>query len=161
VLRLRDRLYEAAGFEAGIGDRIWVERGSDARNGRAVVNMEEVYSCIQQHGFVSVDFGNHTLQKQIAVDRDIDVMLGSHGSAFVHCGFMATRREVIEIFSPHHVNPSVIQLCIAMNHQYTQMVPVHTARAPYKRDTNIMVDMDHLTLALSFLRPRRRRRSGS
>jgi hypothetical protein len=155
VLRLRDRLYEAADFEAGVGDRIWVERGRNTHKGRDVVNKEEVYSCIQKYGFVSVDFSEYTLRKQIAIDRDMDVMLGPHGSAFVHCGFMATRREVIEIFSPYYINPSVIQLCLAMKHQYTQIVPVHAWFSPYKFGMDIMVDIDHLELALSSLRPRR------
>ncbi len=153
VFGLRDRLYEAAAGEAGNGDRIWIERGKNA-TGRDVINKEEVYACIRKHGFVSVDYGEHNLKKQIAIDRDMDVMLGPHGSAFVHCGFMAMRREVIEIFSPNYINPSVIQLCLAMQHDYNQIVPLHAEHFPYRFGKDIMVDIDHLELVLSSLRPK-------
>jgi len=48
-------------------------------------------------------------QKQIGIDREMRVMLVPHGSASVHCGFMPIGGEVIEIFSPLHINPSVLQ----------------------------------------------------
>jgi hypothetical protein len=53
-------------------------------------------------------------------------MAGPHGSAFVHAGFLATQREIIEIFSPMHNNPSIIQLCLAMEHKYHQIVAANT-----------------------------------
>src|SRR5262249_30273425 len=134
VLRLRDCLYDAAALDSGVGDRIWVERGNGAKNTqqRGVVNTEEIYSCINKHGFVSVDFGAHPMKKQIAIDREMDVMLGPHGSAFAHCGFMAMRREVIEIFSPNYINTTMFQLCLVMKHSYKQMVHRHAWHKPYK-----------------------------
>jgi len=155
VHRLRDQLYEAADLETGMGDRIWAERGGQTKKGRDVVNKEEVYSCIKKNGFVPIDFGEYTLRKQVAIDRDMEVILGPHGSAFVHCGFMAMQRDVIEIFSPYYINPSVIQLCLAMKHQYAQLVPVNTPFSLYNFGMDIMIDVDHLELALASLGPRR------
>ena len=57
---------------------------------------------------------------------------------------------VLEIFSPHYINPSVIQLCLAFGHRYRQMVPVNTPHEPYARP-GILVDTDHLRLALQEL----------
>jgi capsular polysaccharide biosynthesis protein len=151
VLQRRDRLHRAARSASGVGDRVWVERGKSA-TGRGVLNKEEVYSCIRGHGFVSVDFGEHTFKNQIAIDRDMRVMLGSHGSAFVHCSFMQNRRKVIEIFSPNHINPSVLQLCLVLQHDYNQMVPTHQRYLPYPYGTDLMVDIDHLKLVLSSLK---------
>jgi capsular polysaccharide biosynthesis protein len=153
IRRLRDRLHEAAGRAFGVGRRIWVERGVKA-HGRDIINRDEVNACIRRHGFISVDFGQYSFREQIAIDRDMDVMAGPHGSAFVHCGFMRDEREVVEIFSPNHINPSVIQLCHVMQHRYNQIVPVHQDYLPYQFGKEIMVDIDHLDLVLSSLRAR-------
>ncbi len=148
ILHLRDRLYAGAADEIGAGHRIWVERGQHAK-GRDVVNKEEVYACIKRYGFAAIDFGQHTFRKQIGIDRETRVMLVPHGSASVHCGFMPLAGEVIEIFSPLHINPSVLQLCQAMSHSYHQIVSRNPDHDPYKFGLDIMVDMDHLELVLS------------
>lgn len=155
VLRLRDELHAASRREVGVGQRIWIERGKSAA-GRDVLNKEEVHSCIRRHGFVQVDFGEHLFRKQIAIDRDATVMAGPHGSAFVHCGFMRNNRTIIEIFSPHHINPSVIQLCMALGHRYNQIVPTHQQHWQYPHGLDLMVDIDHLELVLSSLPMRRK-----
>jgi capsular polysaccharide biosynthesis protein len=151
ILYLRDRLNERAASEDGAGQRIWVERGKNA-NGRDVINKEEVYSSINRYGFTTIDFGQYTFGQQIGIDREMRVMVGPHGSAFAHCGFMQNRGQVIEIFSPLYINPSVIQLCQVMQHSYNQIVPPNKKFDPYQFDTDIMVDIDHLELVLSALR---------
>jgi capsular polysaccharide biosynthesis protein len=148
IFALRDRLYAATENEAGAGRRIWVERGEGAA-GRDVVNKDEVYSCIDKYGFQRIDFGQLTFRQQIGIDREMRVMAGVHGSAFVHCGFMNTHGTVIEIFSPNHINPSVIQLCRAMSHYYHQIVPTNQDYLPYKFARETMVEIDHLDLILS------------
>ena len=148
ILHLRDRLYAGAAREVGAGPRIWVERGQNAK-GRDVINKDEVYACIKKYDFVAIDFGQYTFGQQIGIDREISVMLGPHGSASVHCGFMPIGGEVIEIFSPFYINPSVLQLCQAMCHSYHQIVPPNTDFDPYKFGLEIKVDIDHLELVLS------------
>jgi hypothetical protein len=63
---------------------------------------------------------------------------------------MRNGAKVLEIFSPQYINPSVIQLCLALNHSYRQMVPVNSPQQPYTH-AGIMVDIDHLRLALDDL----------
>ena len=148
ILYLRDRLYAGAADEVGAGHRIWVERGLHAK-GRDVINKEEVYDRIKRYDFVPIDFGQHTFGKQIGIDREIRVMIVPHGSASVHCGFMPSAGEIIEIFLPFHINPSVLQLCQAMSHSYHQIVARNPNHEPYKFGLEIMVDMEHLELVLS------------
>lgn len=148
ISALRDRLYEGVGNETGAGERIWVDRGNSAA-GRDMVNKEEVYSCIDKYGFHRVDFGELTFRQQIGIDREMRVMAGVHGSAFVHCGFMNAYGTVVEIFSPNHINPSVIQLCRTMGHFYHQIVPTNQDYLPYKFGKEAMVEIDHLDLILS------------
>jgi capsular polysaccharide biosynthesis protein len=154
VLRLKDRLHEAAEGQGIPSDRIWVERGKEAK-GRNVINKEEIYSCINKFGFVPVDYGMHTFRDQMQIDKKTDIMAGIHGSAFVHCGFMTPRREIIEIFSPFHIHPSVLELCKVLEHNYNQIVTTHTEVVPYRFEQDAMIDIDHLELILSSLQRRR------
>lgn len=148
---LRDRLYAATPGHAGSGGRIWITRGAGARRDHGdVVNAGEVDGVIRHYGFEPVDFGQLTFAQQVAVDRDAKIFAGPHGSAFVHVGFMHDRAGVLEIFSPHYINPSVIQLCLAFGHRYRQMVPVHTPHEPYAHP-GIKIDLEHLQLALDDL----------
>jgi len=148
---LRDQLHVATGQMGGMGDRIWITRGAVARRNHGdVLNQDEVHGIARHYGFVPVDFGRLTFAQQIGVDRDARIVAGPHGSAFVHVGFMRDRAAVLEIFSPHYINPSVIQLCQALSHNYHQMVPVNTPYQPYNHP-GILIDTDHLRLILDEL----------
>lgn len=148
---LRDRLHAATAQLAGRSERIWIARGAGAQRGNGdVLNQDEVDAITRHHGFEPVDFGQLTFAEQIAVDRGVRVVAGPHGSAFVHVGFMGNGAGVLEIFSPHYINPSVIQLCMAFGHRYRQMVPVNTPHEPYAHP-GILVDTDHLRLVLQEL----------
>jgi hypothetical protein len=98
ISHLRDLLYERTPpDEVGVGPRIWAERGQNA-NGRHLINEEEVYACIKRYDFTRIDFSQYTFSQQIGIDREIKIMAGPHGSAFVHCSFMKSRGKVVEIF---------------------------------------------------------------
>jgi capsular polysaccharide biosynthesis protein len=155
IRRLRDQLYEAAGSGLGPFGRIWVDRGSSAKRQGRVINGEEVQFFAERHGFRIMDLGQHSFRDQISIDRGADVLMGPHGSAFVHCGFMKDKRDIIEIFSPEYINPSVIQLCMALQHSYQQIVPTKAWHTPYKYGLDILIDIDQLELALSSVELRR------
>ncbi len=152
--KLREDLHAAAASEAGLGERIWLDRGKTAVNGRYVINSEEVHAAISKFGFTPIDIGSFPFRKQIAIARDMDVLCGPHGSAFVHCQFMHDRKDVIQIFSPLFVNPDFIQLCQIRQHRYNQIVPTHAQEGwPYEHGRDLLIDIDHLDLVLSSLRP--------
>ena len=150
-LHLRDRLHGAVSGIAGQGERIWLDRGKSARRKQEIVNAEEVEEFCSAHGISVIDFGELTFAEQIASDRDMRVLMGPHGSGFVHCGFMRSRQNVIEVFSPEYVNPSVIQLSQALQHRYNQIVPTNQPNWRYSHGLNVFVDMDHLELVFSSL----------
>lgn len=148
---LRDRLYAAVGHASGKNERIWIARGAGAQRGSGdVLNQGNVDEIVKHYGFESLDVGQLTFAQQIAVDRDVRIVAGPHGSAFVHVGFMRNGAGVLEIFSPHYINPSVIQLCLAFGHSYRQMIPANTPHEPYAHP-GILVDTDHLQLVLQEL----------
>jgi capsular polysaccharide biosynthesis protein len=151
ILALQERLHAATEMETGLGERIWLERGVATRTSRKIVNEEEVHACLEQYGFTRVDLAEYSFRKQIGIDRQLDIMAGPHGSGFVHCGFMRPGRHIVEIFSPEYINPSVIQLCLAMRHRYNQIVPTHQPHWPYTFGKEILVDVSHLRLAFSFV----------
>jgi hypothetical protein len=149
LFELRDRLYDAVGEETGLGDRVWVQRGKSIHRDGDIVNKEEVSRVLQKHGFIGIDFAEYSVRKQIAIDRCINVLAGPHGASFIHSGFMKQKKDVIEIFSPNYINPCVIQICQAMEHRYSQIVPISAWHSPYQFGNDILVDIDHLELALS------------
>ncbi len=63
-----------------------------------------------------------SLRDQLRTAQQTRLIAGPHGSQFVHAQFMPMRSTVIECFSPIHVNPSILQICRALRHDYRQIV---------------------------------------
>lgn len=150
IKQLRHRLYDATKISQFFYERVWVERGCVA-NGRHVnvINEDAVETFLKKHEIERVDFGKLPFADQIALDRNISLLIGPHGSAFAHCGFMQDKQKIVDIFSPEYINPYVLQLCIALGHSYQQIVPRRSYHTPYEFGTDLMIDIDHLELAIS------------
>ena len=87
-------------------------RGAGAENGRReLVNGAEVIDLLERHGFEIVDMGARPLAEQVRMARSAAVLAGPHGSGMKHALFQAPRSTVIECFTPHHLNTSILNFC--------------------------------------------------
>ena len=73
-------------------------------------------------GFEAIDLSLLPVAQQLDVTRGAGLIAGAHGSQFVHAQFMPSHSTVIECFSPSHVNPSILQICRVLEHDYHQIV---------------------------------------
>ena len=115
------------------------------------MNKEEVYQTLDGYGFNVVDMSTLTVGEQVAASHAATVIAGPHGSQFVHAQQMPEASTVIECFSPAHVNPSILQICRVLRHDYRQIVSRSHVITPYAHGRDCLVDCDHLRLVLDSL----------
>ncbi|MFW6028235.1 MAG: glycosyltransferase family 61 protein [bacterium] len=149
-LAVRNTLLAAANKESSYGTRLWMTRGVGARTARRnlLVNEAEVYECLRRHRFEIVDPGSMSVADQIGTMRNAEVISGPHGSTFIHSMFMNEGANVVECFSPNYINPSVIEVCRLLKHQYYMLVDLNTHNWPYPHGENVRVNCSHLSLVL-------------
>jgi len=150
LLALREALLaQAANGAPRPGRRVWLDRGSQTRLGRELVNREEVDALLDRYGFERIDMGALPLREQIATARDASVMAGAHGSAFVHAQLMAPRSHVIEAFSPLYLNPTYTEIYRVLRHRYSQLGATNQPVVPYAHGRDVYIDCQQLDLALA------------
>jgi hypothetical protein len=151
-LALRARLLAAVeGVRHHHGSRIWMIRSAYALNGRTeMVNADDVYRILDKYQFEVLDMAALPLTEQISVSRDADVLAGPHGAGFVHTLFLKPKSMVVECFLPEYINPSVLEICRLLEHDYSMLV--HTnAHGAYADGGGLRVDCSHLELTLQGL----------
>lgn len=147
---LRESLFSRIDSEPSpFGPRIWLDRVTMAENGGVLLNRDEIHECLAQHGIASVDMASIPVPEQVRAARDMRLACGVHGSQFVHVQFMPVGSSVVECFSPCYVNPSVIGICRALSHRYSQIVAVNTPVLPYLHGRGTLINRDHFDLVLS------------
>ncbi len=82
--------------------RIYVSR-SDATI-RYVTNELEIQNLLSEFGFETVVMSQYTLEQQINIFQQAEVVVGSHGAAFAHTAFMKPETIFIEFFKSGHFN---------------------------------------------------------
>ncbi|MBC2601094.1 glycosyltransferase family 61 protein [Puniceicoccus vermicola] len=87
------------GAPSGKGPRIYIRRGQTNR--RFVRNEEEILAVLEDFGFVSVDPGEFDLKEQIAIFRDAEVIVGSHGAALANLLWCGSGTKVLELLPLH------------------------------------------------------------
>jgi hypothetical protein len=65
-----------------------------------------------------VKFEDLSFEKQMAVARSADVLIGVHGNGLTHALLMRPHRAVVEIFPTKEFRPSYYLLSRAMGHTY-------------------------------------------
>ena len=82
--------------------RIYVSR-RDA-NSRYVTNESDVEKLLFNYGFETICMSCFSLENQINIFQEAEIIIGSHGAAFANLVFTPAKSVFIELFSPHHLN---------------------------------------------------------
>lgn len=81
--------------------RIYVSR-ADAKY-RFVTNESEVQNVLSDLGFETVVMTKYSLEEQIQIFQQAEIVVGSHGAAFAHSAFMKPGSVLIEFFQSGHL----------------------------------------------------------
>ena len=81
--------------------RIYVSR-ADAKY-RFVTNESEVQNLLSHFGFETVVMTKYSLEEQIQIFQQAEIVIGSHGAAFGHSAFMNPGSVLIEFFQSGHL----------------------------------------------------------
>lgn len=81
--------------------RIYISR-ADAKY-RFVTNESEVQNVLSDFGFETVLMTKHSLEEQIQIFQQAEIVVGSHGAAFAHAAFMKPGSVLIEFFQSGHL----------------------------------------------------------
>lgn len=83
--------------------RIYVVRGNTLN--RRLVNEASLMSRLEAMGFQCVDCARLSLEQQMAVFRDAELVVASHGAALTNLAFCRPGTRVVEIVNPEAVHP--------------------------------------------------------
>lgn len=81
--------------------RIYVSR-ADAKY-RFVSNESEVQNLLSDFGFETVVMTKYSLEEQMQIFQQAEIVIGSHGAAFAHSAFMNPGSVLIEFFQAGHL----------------------------------------------------------
>jgi capsular polysaccharide biosynthesis protein len=98
--------------------RLYLTRREHARQ---VTNEDEIVSLLRPLGFDVVDPGTLTLDEQIAMFADAEIVIAPHGGALTNVVF-GQNTVVIEIFDPDYINPCYYAMADRCDHEYWYVV---------------------------------------
>jgi capsular polysaccharide biosynthesis protein len=90
---------------------LFVGRGK--RDRRPLVEGEKIWAGLQSLGFAQIEPEKMSVAEQARAFRSARVVVGAHGAALANLAFCRPGTRVIELFSPHYVNPCYWSLCTA------------------------------------------------
>jgi hypothetical protein len=96
--------------------RIYVSR-ADAKI-RYITNELDVQKVLSEFGFETVVMSQLTLEEQIQVFRQAEIVVGSHGAAFAHLAFIEPGAIFIEFFELGHCNRCFYRMASLKNLKY-------------------------------------------
>lgn len=91
--------------------KIYIHRSTDARR---LANFSEIEPLVVAHGFAVVEFEEMPLERQIALMKNAEYVIGEHGAGLINILFCPENAQVLELFNPTCVQPefwSVASVC--------------------------------------------------
>lgn len=122
--------------------RIYVSR-SDAKN-RYVSNELEIQNVLFDFGFEVVTMSQYTLEEQIRIFKQAEVVIGSHGAAFANIAFMRSQTIFIEFFESGHFNRCFYRMACLKNIKYGFLVG-------HKKGLGFSIDVTQLKNLLNLI----------
>jgi capsular polysaccharide biosynthesis protein len=87
----------------GAPRRLYLTRG-DKPNTRRYVQEPQLWPWLEERGFERVDPGTCSVQEQIDMFHDAEVVVGPHGAALTNITFCRPGTKVLEMFAPRYVH---------------------------------------------------------
>ena len=137
--------YYAYSSQANIASPlVYIKRGN-SKNGRNIANEDKLIACLSSLGFIVADPGSMSVQEQYDIFSRADVVVGSHGSAFVNMLFMKPSSHVFELTSEAYVPVHDYLLSSVLNLSYHLLVSPSINSLP---SSDFFIDIDLLLKTL-------------
>lgn len=122
---LRDRIIEGAddlslaegSLDVKLPKKIFINRKDSTKN-RGIKNGCEVEALLIEQGFISLSVSDYSVEQQIALFRNADVVVSEHGAALANVIFCADC-HVLEIFPCDYFNNDIAVLALNTDNIYT------------------------------------------
>jgi len=106
--------------KTGSGRKIFISRGGAKH--RQLIHEKEIASHLLKMGFETVECGKLSVQEQADRFCSADIVVGAHGAALTNLVFCRPGTRVVELFSPHYVNPCYRDLCVAAGLRHAAVI---------------------------------------
>lgn len=129
--------------------RLYVSR-SIAGNG-TISNEEAVRACVAQHGFTTLHSEHLSMEDQIDLFAQAEVVLGPHGAGLSNVIFANPKCVVVELFADNYINVCYWTLCCQLGLRYAFMMAPGMAGKGGPGRPDLVVDVSKLNRLLDHL----------
>jgi hypothetical protein len=115
---LRKRMLENTEEIEEKPDKIFVTR-QDAEE-RRIENFQEVKEELSKKGFKFITPGEHTVEEQIQLFKDAEIIIGAHGAGFTNIIY-AENPHIIELIGENKVHATFSRICHVLDYNYSRI----------------------------------------
>jgi capsular polysaccharide biosynthesis protein len=149
---LRNEFLEKRDIQKRAGyERVFISR-EDALH-RKLINEEEVFHVLEEHGFKKVSLSTMSFLEKIQLFHTAEVIVSPHGAGLTNLVFCNPGTRVIELFPATYLMPCFYIISQHMNLDYYCMkgetVPFHGAGHTHKESFVIDIEKLEKTLAMA------------
>ena len=154
--KLRKTVFSTNGFDQACTSesysmkRIYLQRGT-ARNGRSIVNEDEVVKLLEKHDFTKVTMDGLNVYEQAAIFSKAEIIIGPHGSAFVNMIYCSKECKIIELFGPGYISGHDYSLAFMLGLDW-QYIEGNAVDARPGFTSNYYIDVDILQQKLLMIK---------
>jgi len=123
--------------------KIFLDRSSSAFNHCQIQNNKEFIDALSKKGFTSYRVEELSIQEQIFLFNDAEIIIGAHGAAFANIMFCKPKTKIIEIIPISHPNKKCERICEVLNLKHFKITTEDTSldkNTPF----NIFLSKNHL-----------------
>ncbi len=142
-------LTEKTSNQSHSATRIYISR--QQANYRRIINEAEVQSWLSQQGFMIVELESLSVEQQVTLFANAEVIISAHGSGLTNLMFCRPGTTVIELVSPHYIRPYywVISQHLKLKHFYIKgeefgCYPIRQLMYPNPLTENILISLTAL-----------------
>ena len=118
--------------------RVYVARSE--KYPRILVNEPEVDAWLAEQGFEKVYFEQMTLQEQVRLMHETEVLLAVHGAGMANILFLPSTARVIEIHNQEYSDPCYLRLASCLHLTY-YICPCNGVSTVLRNQSNVVVDV--------------------
>ena len=120
---------------------------------RKIVNEDEVEGILSRNGFSILRMEDYTLEEQISLSSQADVILGPHGAGLTNSVFCKPNATLVEIFAPQYVGGLFYYLSSHAGARYLYLIGRRQANIESHNENSydIYVDPQELRTLLEWL----------
>lgn len=138
---------------SGSNKCIFISRKNVAK--RKLVNEDILLNQLKHLNFVEVTPENLTIEQQVAIFNNADIIIGAHGAGLTNIIFCKPGTKILEIFSPNYINQSYYTIAESANLNYNYVVcdgVDNTTKTNHLVEGDYSISKEKINSILNFVR---------